>query len=228
MRPRTEKPDETTADLGLKSHVDALQTIVGNVSGLKTVDIGCGEGLVVRELLKLGATSKGVDPLVTPGEPSLIQGYADAVPLPSACFDLVTFIFSLHHIPSDRLSSSLKEARRLLSAKGRLYVAEPLASGLFQHVIEPFHDETKVRVEAASALHREMPSLFENRLVVHYTERRMFSDFDQFADRMIAKASFNRYQASDVRSTEVRRRFDEIFARCGGAFDQPVRVDFYF
>jgi len=229
MQTPTEQFDETAVDLGIMSHVDALRTIVGDVSGLKTLDIGCGDGVIVRELRRLGAKSTGVDPLVAPGaELSLIQGYADSVPLPSAHFDLVTFIFSLHHVRSNRLSESLQEARRLLHRKGRFYVAEPLACGAFQHVIEPFHDETKVRMEAALALRKEMLGFFENRRIVHYTERRMFSNFDQFADRMIAKAGFNRYQESDVRSLEVKHRFQEIFVRCNGAFDQPVRVDFYF
>src|SRR5215471_21384575 len=152
----TESP---TCDLGLLSHLDALLATVGAVEGLRVIDIGCGEGHMARALAKLGADVTGYDPFIEATEPAvhgagrfrLVRASADAIPEPDQSADLVLFIFSLHHVPAAKLQGALAEARRILRPLGRLYVAEPLAQGPHQYVMELFHDETLVRKAAAEA-----------------------------------------------------------------------------
>jgi ubiquinone/menaquinone biosynthesis C-methylase UbiE len=124
-----------------------------------------------------------------------------------------------------KLKGALTEARRVLKPSGRLYVAEPLAQGPHQYVMELFHDETAVRREAAAALARCARPEFAADQIATYTDQRKFANFESFAERMIANMRFNGYTKEAVLAPAVRARFDETFAARGGVFDQPVRID---
>ena len=220
-------------DIGAKSHVDALLATVGAVDRLRVIDIGCGEGRMARALAALGADVTGYDPFIEETAPTdhgagrfcLVKASADVIPEPDQSADLVLFIFSLHHVPAAKLPGALAEARRILRPLGRLYVAEPLAQGPHQYVMEPFHDETLVRKAAADALVQFARPRFATDDVATYAEMRRYPDFDAFAERMIANMRFNGYSRDAVLAPAVRGRFDEIFAGHGGNFDQPVRID---
>jgi ubiquinone/menaquinone biosynthesis C-methylase UbiE len=220
-------------DLGAQSHLDALLATVGPVQGLRVIDIGCGEGQMPRALAALGAQVTGYDPFIAGTEPTavgagsfhLVKAAADAIPEPDSAADLVLFIFSLHHVPAAKLQRALGEARRLLRPSGRLYVAEPLAQGPHQYVMELFHDETAVRRAAAEALARFARPHFATDRISTYTDVRSYSDFDTFSARMIANMRFNGYTAEAVLAPAVRSRFAETYAAYGGRFDQPVRID---
>lgn len=222
-------------NLGLRTHVEALLDVAGDVSSLRIVDIGCGNGHFARELASKGAEVVGVDPLVAPvseqrlaiGRFRILQAGAEAIPLPAAMADIVTFIFSLHHVPGGILIAALREAKRLLRPSGRLYVAEPLAKGPLHHLMQPFHDETQVRTNAQGALAQFIKPQFGTTEIFHYVERRVFADFETFARRTNANSRYNEYDAKDVEGPEVIRRFDELFAQNGGNFDQPVLVNLY-
>ncbi|MBN9004035.1 MAG: class I SAM-dependent methyltransferase [Rhizobiales bacterium] len=222
------RTDESADSLGCLSNLEALLQIVGNVSGLDILDVGCGDGTIVRELIRLGAHATGIDPHLVPGHPAeLVRASAAAIPMPSASFDVVSFVFSLHHVPRQALEASLSETRRLLREGGKLYVAEPITKGPFQYLIEPFHDETQARADAARAMRDYLQSGFGEMRTFLYTERRIFSSFEAFVARMCAKTRINEYKDHQVRTPEVRRRFDELFVRFGGTLDQPVKVSFY-
>ena len=225
--------EPSTGDLGPVSHLDALLATAGPVAGLRILDIGCGEGSLSRALAKLGAHVSGYDPFIagtelTPvgaGSYRLVKAAADALPEPDHEADLVLFVFSLHHVPAGKLAGALAEARRVLKPSGRLYVAEPLAQGPHQYVMELFHDETAVRKAAADALARFAAPDFATDHISAYTDRRSFADFDVFAERMIANMRFNGYSREAVLAPAVRERFAEMAAVHGGRLDQPVRID---
>ena len=220
-------------DLGAVSHLDALVATVGPVAGLQIIDVGCGEGRLTRALAALGARVTGCDPFIAEtawtehgaGFYRLIKAAADAIPAPDHAADLVLYVFSLHHVPGEKLEAALAEARRLLRPAGRLYVAEPLAQGPHHYVVAPFHDETAVRQAAAAALARFARPHFATSQVLRYADPRSYADFDAFAARMIANMRFNGYSREAVLAPEVRRRFAETYAAHGGSFDQPVRID---
>ncbi len=222
-------------DLGASSHLDALLATVGPVAGLRIVDVGCGEGQVTRALAALGARVTGCDPFIVgsdwtehgAGSYRLVKTPADALPMPDHSADLVLFVFSLHHVPETKLKAALTEARRVLQPSGRLYVAEPLAEGPHQYIMELFHDETLVRKAAAMALARFAAPQFANDRISNYTDIRSFPSFDAFAERMIANMRFNGYTSEAVLAPAVRHRFAEAHAAHGGKFDQPVRIDYF-
>jgi ubiquinone/menaquinone biosynthesis C-methylase UbiE len=177
----------------------------------------------------------GCDPFVSEtawtahksGSYRLLKASADALPMADAAADLVLFVFSLHHVPAAELDAALAEARRVLRASGRLYVAEPVAEGPHQYVMELFHDETSVRKAASDALSRSAKPRFAAGHMSRYIDPRRFTDFDDFAGRMIANMRFNGYTEEAVRAPAVRHRFAETFAAHGGKFDQPVRIDYF-
>jgi ubiquinone/menaquinone biosynthesis C-methylase UbiE len=227
--------EASARDLGARSHLEALLETIGPVSGLNIVDVGCGEGHLTRAVAALGARVTGCDPFISEigwtahgsGTYRLIRASADALPTADATADLVLFIFSLHHVPAAKLDAALAEARRVLHPSGRLYVAEPLAEGPHQYIIELFHDETSARKAAATALVRSARPYFAAEKVSRYIDARRFTDFDDFAGRMIANMRFNNYTKEAVLAPTVRQRFAETFAAHGGKFDQPVRVDYF-
>jgi ubiquinone/menaquinone biosynthesis C-methylase UbiE len=222
-------------ELGRMSHLDALLAAVGPIAGLAIADIGCGEGALDRELAARGAIVTGYDPFMAPtarapqgaGSWQLVQAAADAIPAPDRVFDLTLFVFSLHHVPRAKLAGALAEARRILRPGGRLYVAEPLAQGPHQHIVELFHDETAVRAAASAALARHVAPAFAHERLLSYVDVRRYADFDNFAERMIANMRFNGYTEEAVLAPEVRSRFAETVAIHRGEFDQPVRVNLY-
>lgn len=225
----------TVPDLGIMSQAEALLAAVGPVTGLDIIDIGCGEGQMARALASRGARVTGYDPFIAgtgwtdegTGSFRLVQAPADAIPEPDQSADLVLFIFSLHHVPEGKHAGAIEEARRLLRPSGRLYVAEPLAEGPNHYVMQPFHDETAVRKEAAAALARYAAPKFLRERIFGYREPRSFPNFDGFAERMIANMRYNGYTAEAVLAPEVRRRFEEMMASNKGSFEQPVRINIF-
>ena len=227
--------ESSISDLGARSHLDALLATVGPVDGLNIIDVGCGEGQLTRALANRGARVTGCDPFIAEtawtkhgtGSYRLVKAAADALPEPDRSADLVLYVFSLRHVPGAKLKDALAEARRVLRPSGRLYVAEPLAQGPHQYIMELFHDETAVRKAAATALSSFAKPYFSTDRVSNYTDARSYSDFDTFAGRMIANMRFNGYTEEAVLAPDVRHRFAEAHAAHNGKFDQPVRIDYF-
>lgn len=109
--------------------------------GRRTLDLGCGEGRLSRDLKALGHDVVGVDAspamveAAREADPSLELHVADAAALPfdDASFDLVVAFMSLQDV-SD-LDGAVRESARVLEPDGRLCLAivHPLNSaGLFE------------------------------------------------------------------------------------------------
>ena len=226
---------QSVSDLGESKHLDVVRQTIGSLAGLNVIDVGCGEGELACALAQQGAHVSGVDPFMQArawapqgaGRFRLMQASADAIPLDANSMDLAVFVFSLHHVPAQMLASALAEARRVLRPDGRLYVAEPIAQGPAQYVMELFHDERTVRAAAQAALHSEAEPHFAERRTYLYRDSRNYHAFDEYAQRMVDNIRFNNYTRDDVFAPEVRRRFDEMLTLHNGRFDQPVRVDLF-
>jgi SAM-dependent methyltransferase len=97
--------------------------------GHRTVDIGCGEGRLTRDLKRLGHDVIGID-----SSPSLVAAAreldpsmdirladADALPLNDASVNLAVAFMSLHDI--DPMPIAVREVARILEPGGRLCLA---------------------------------------------------------------------------------------------------------
>lgn len=98
-------------------------------AGKLTVDVGCGEGRVGRDLVRRGHNVVGVDSssamvqacVAHPdGHPALV-GDAARLPLGSATADVIVAFMALHDV--DDLEGAVGEAARVLDGQGRLHVA---------------------------------------------------------------------------------------------------------
>lgn len=104
----------------------------GLKAGMRVVDIGVGTGLVAREAAKLAGEPQlvvGVDPSVgmmanahLPEGLRLVEGRAEAIPLPDASFDFLSMGYALRHIGD--LSAAFSEFHRVLKPGGRLCLLE--------------------------------------------------------------------------------------------------------
>jgi SAM-dependent methyltransferase len=126
---------EPDHDSYLKFHRDQFFELLP-APGKLTIDIGCGEGRLTRDLKKLGHSIKGFDV-----SPTLIEAArqadptgsyevagAEALPLPNGCADLVVSFMVLHDV--DDLASAVSEIGRILKDNGKacLAIVHPLNS----------------------------------------------------------------------------------------------------
>lgn len=116
-------------------HRDLFLELVPPPAG-RTLDVGCGEGRLARDLAALGHEVVGIDASPTmiaaarEAAPELELDVADAAALPfaDASFGLVVAFMSLQDI--DDLGGAIREAARVLAPGGRLCLAivHPISS----------------------------------------------------------------------------------------------------
>ena len=106
--------------------------IASRVPGRRVLDIGCGTGPLVGELLRRGRDAVGVD-----SSPEVIAearrrygdrfsvGSVTSLPYPDESFDSATLIEVVEHLDDAALDSAIREARRVLRPAGNLLITTP-------------------------------------------------------------------------------------------------------
>jgi ubiquinone/menaquinone biosynthesis C-methylase UbiE len=206
--------------------------------GKSVVDVGCGDGSLVRALAAEGALALGLEiskaqlAKALQGEPvegaDFLAGQAEHLPLPDASMDVVVLFNSLHHVERHKMDAALEEGSRVLKPGGLLYVAEPLAEGSNFEVVRHFDDETQVRAAAYRALERaaaarDLEELCEER----YLTSPAYDSFAAFREQMLRiepqrEAAFRAYDAV------IQEEFERLGTKDGKGrtrFDQPMRVN---
>ena len=148
--------------------------------GTTALDVGCGEGLLTRELRAAGAARViGVDlapEMVSQAreraalDPALEYRVADLLTMPvTERFDLVTCVATLHHVD---LAAGLERLRELTAPGGRLVVVDPIVKavrGYWEHPA-PVADPEHSYAEIASTARRVLPGArFRRRLYYRYS-----------------------------------------------------------
>jgi ubiquinone/menaquinone biosynthesis C-methylase UbiE len=126
--------------------------------GRHVLDVGCGTGSLVMELVRsrsgLEVTGLDPDPLALARarrkleraglEARLDEGFADALPYADACFDRVFSSFMFHHLARDVKEGMLREVRRVLAPGGALHLVDFGGEGHARGPVARFfhsHDE---------------------------------------------------------------------------------------
>jgi ubiquinone/menaquinone biosynthesis C-methylase UbiE len=213
----------------------AILAEVATLEGSTVVDVGCGDGDLVRWLAARGAHAIGVEvgeePLAAARAAAPVaderyeSGGGEALPLPDASADVVTFIQSLHHVPVGLMDQALAEAGRVLRPGGVVFVQEPLPEGEQFEVLQPLDDETHVRSEAQHALAR-LPATLRSEHSVTFGLRVRHESFEALRDRVLMNDAERSARYPEVEE-ELRARFTRLATPADGGFilRQPTKID---
>ena len=198
--------------------IDVLRRHV-ELADRDVLDVGCGQGRLMRELTALGARVTGIEiseqQLAAAraaddgaGARSLV-GRAEAIPLTDASFDLVVFRASLHHVPIAQMLPALREARRVLRPGGHVYAAEPLASGDFYRLVSIVDNEDEVRDAAQRALAHADAAGLAHVATEEYELEALVGGLDTLRRRMVA-VDPARAERFDAHRDELERWFAQL------------------
>jgi ubiquinone/menaquinone biosynthesis C-methylase UbiE len=221
----------------ITSDIAVLQRLVAP-AGQDILDVGCGKGVLVRELCARGARARGMeiseDQLAParaqdPDDPDrFLVGRAEQLPLADASLDVVVFMRALHHIAIDQMTAALSEARRVLRATGTVYIAEPLPEGSFFELTCLVEDEREVRLAAQAALDNANQAGLRRLITLEYAVQGRYRDVAAFRAHMLG-VDPNRAGIFAERASKIADAFAQL-GQAGAAsserrFTQPMRVD---
>jgi SAM-dependent methyltransferase len=183
------------------------------------VDVGCGDGALVRRLAGLGARVTGVEvsaqavararahPAVA--DEHYVEGMGQALGLPDASADVVVFMQSLHHVPADAMDAALAEAARVVRPGGTVYVQEPLPEGPFFALVALVDDETTVRAQAQEALARAAAAGLQRERELRFDVAVTLQSFDELRERIVGADPARADDFAAVES-QLRERFEAL------------------
>jgi ubiquinone/menaquinone biosynthesis C-methylase UbiE len=207
------------------------------LEGKRVIDVGCGDGALLRLLARFGAHAMGVEcsprqlakarAVAKVGDEEVVEGVGQNLPADDESVDIVVFFNSLHHIPIEHQAKAMAEAARVLKPGGEVYVSEPLPFGAFFEAVRPIDDETWVRGAALAAVKGAWVHGLEEEAEFTYIHPLVMADYEAFRDKIIS-ADSEREARFVTLDGEMRERFARLAqpAEGGGfAFDQPMRAN---
>lgn len=210
---------------------EALEGVI-EPAGNTIIDVGCGDGAVVRHLARLGAEAIGIEvsegqlerARALPGrDETYMVGSGESLPFAGASAGAILYMKSFHHLPPAAMPLALSEAARVLEPAGKLVVIEPLAEGNYFEAMRPMEDETGVRAAAYAALQAAPPDLIPGGEFFYDAVMRP-RDADHLIETAVAANPARRERVREVQS-ELRRRYEALAQRDaeGLFFIAPMR-----
>jgi SAM-dependent methyltransferase len=220
-----------------KSISEVVQELL-QLRGKRILDVGCGDGVLARQMAAHGARVTGIEPngetvararAIAPvdGEVYLHSG-AQEMPIDDGSMDGVVFSNSLHHVPAELQHSAVKEAARVVIDDGLVLFAEPLAEGPHFELGRPLEDETEIRAHAYAVIceagRHGLVQLREDLFV----RPSRFADVEAFR-KVTTRINPDRGKIFAQRLDQIRACFERPSRRIDGIseFDQPIRINLF-
>lgn len=189
-----------------------------SVDGKNVVDVGCGEGEFASALAAKNANVTGIEidsskvahaRELHPNGIQFLVGKADNILVEDNSTDLITFMFSMHHVPAQEQGFALEECLRCLKSGGRLHVVEPDIVGPMTTVVKHVEDETEVRTNTQKLLD-QLEDKGQFRLIekTSYDLVRSYRDFDEIVESIVMVDEARASKLPEVRS-EMEQTFLE-------------------
>jgi len=118
---------------GLTTNQDIrIKQVLRYVKG-RCLDIGCGDNRLIQEYKARGGDGIGIDIYPWDGVDLVVEDSSN-LPFPDSCFDTVTFVACLNHIP--RRVDILREAHRVLEDDGVVIITflQPAISTIWHKI----------------------------------------------------------------------------------------------
>lgn len=118
-----------------KIFFNLLNRFLNNDSQLKILDVGCGTGMMMKELSKYGQTwgidydEEMIDICRQNGFNNVLKASATDLPFEDNTFDLITFFDCLEHVKDEE--KALQEAWRILKPNGYIFISLPAYQFLY-------------------------------------------------------------------------------------------------
>lgn len=214
---------------------DVLEELL-EFSGRRVLDVGCGDGNLVRLLSGKGALVTGLEcqtqqlakALAAPkaGQETYVDAGAQNMPFAAEIFDTVIFFNSLHHVPPPFMDQAIREAARVLKIEGVLYVSEPIADGAFFELARPVDDETEVRKHAYAAIQEAAKHGFSQVREERFLHPMALKSFQEFRTRIVS-ANHEREALVESMAATLEAEFRRLgqMTERGYLFLQPTRVN---
>lgn len=163
-------------------------------AGRRLLDVGCGAGDFVKQMLRKGADAVGLEVFDAPlakaraagiASERLVLGDGRSLPFADASFDAVAFVNSFHHVPGEDQAAVLAEVDRVLRPGGSVFAFEPRPYGRSAEILRPIDDETEVRTRA-QALLEAPPAPFRLTETLDYDLVRYVTSCDQLVQNSLA------------------------------------------
>jgi len=222
-----------------RDNTEVLAELVA-LKGKEVVDVGCGEGSLVRAMTRAGARVTGVEcgarqlekarAAEPVGDERYLEGVGEDLPLDDASADVVVYFNSLHHVAEAQQRTALAEAARVLRPGGQVYIAEPLAEGPQFELVKPVHDETAVRAHAYRVIQEAEAVGLRAEREVTYVHPLRHQSFEAYRERMLS-INPDKQGVFEAMEAELRERYRRLSKPGDGSdpegdlFPQPIRVN---
>src|SRR3989344_2055397 len=180
-----------------------MEELLGNSKNLKILDIGCGTGIIMREMQKYG-TVFGIDIEMLAlqlckkrGLLNLSKSSAVNAPFKDASFDIVTIFDILYHKAIKNDKDVLAEAFRILKQNGTLVITDTADIG-----VKSRHDlatHTRERYTAKKMINRLEASGLKVTKITHYNS--ILLPFIYIMRRVDNAINKGKPPASDIKKT---------------------------
>lgn len=173
------------------------------IKNKKILDIGCGDGSSMADLVDKCQNFYGIDQDVDVVEQAqknlpngkFLVGDGQKIPFGDNQFDLVIFSKSLHHHLDCLLA--LKEAIRVSKPKGLIVIVELVLDTEYQEAIRSFHNERKSITNALSAIEVSGLKVLSQKIV---DSSKIFESFEGFLDIQSERFEINKESLEKIQA----------------------------